>query len=106
MTTDEDREAKEREYAEKLLKRLTETLLDVDSVEPLGDLNVPVKDVLATLVALRGVLSPEDGHKVLLVLGILYGCKDEHEFMLRLAKTMKDMTQEMNMTNMEITSEE
>jgi hypothetical protein len=106
MITDAEREVKEREIAEKILKRLTNTLHEVDNVEPLGDLNVPVKDVLATVLALKNILSPDDSVKMLLIIGILYGCKDEYEFMLRLAKTMKDLTQEMNMTNMEITSEE
>lgn len=101
-TTTDDREAKEKEYADKLLKRLTE-IPDVENVEPLGDLNVPVKEVLSTILALRHILSLEDTHKMMLIIGILYGCKDEHEFMLRLAKTVKDMA--VSGSDMEITSQ-
>jgi hypothetical protein len=91
---------KEREIAERLIKSLKKVMEEV-KIEPLGNLNVPIEDVLAVLNVLRQTLSDDEFRKIITVFSVLYHIESDKEFMLRLGKTLTIVPNELNPTKLE-----
>lgn len=98
-----DRTAEEAQIAERLEKRiktkdainsdLAKKLVDelvkqLGEVEPLGDLNLPINDVLALIASLQQGVDESDFRKIMMVIAMMYDIEDETTFMKRLSKTV------------------
>lgn len=77
------------EIAEQNMDKILKALLDC---EPLGDLNMPVTDMIALIAVLQENLSMEDYQKVMCVFALMYGMDDDTEFMKRVVKTAMILT--------------
>jgi hypothetical protein len=79
----------EKEIADKLSESLTAHATaeeKIKNAEPLGDLNIPVVDVIDLLASLQHNLKDRDFSLALLIMSLMYGIESEEEFLSRLAK--------------------
>lgn len=75
----------DKEIAERLIGSLSKAL---EETQPLGDLNVPVNDILEIIYTLYEALEPRDFGLAMLIIAHMYGVDDEETFTKRLAKSI------------------